>query len=133
MHGGTGISVSATSRQPAAARKFAQFYAGRHGAEISMRAGRTVPVQRGLAHSAAFLGLHPPASPRHFVDTMEAGAAGYWLYAPGSSEVLKIVTRRMDEALSDRTLTPSDVTKRLQDDLERWLERQQRNKRIALP
>jgi multiple sugar transport system substrate-binding protein len=133
MHGGTGISVSADTHQPEAAKKFARFYAGRPGAEISMRAGRTVPVQRGLAHSAAFLGLHPPASSRHFVDTMEAGASGFWLYAPGAPEISRIVTRRMDEALSDLTLPPAIVTKRLQEDLERWLVHQQRNKRMAMP
>ncbi|MDB6127536.1 MAG: putative sugar transporter sugar-binding protein [Verrucomicrobia bacterium] len=133
MHGGTGIAVAAASRAPDAARQFAQFYAGRRGAEIAMRAGRTVPVQRGLAHSAEFLGLHPPASPQYFVDTMEAGAASYWLYAPGAPEVSKIVTSRMDEALSDPSLSASVVTKRMHDDLVRWLARQQRAGLIPSP
>ncbi len=131
MHGGTGIAVSTASRQPEAARAFARFYAGHGGARVAMHAGRTVPVQRALAHSREFLDLHPPASNRYFVDTMEANAAGYWLYAPGALEVLQIVNRRMDEALNDLDLAPAVVTQRLRDDLVRWLERQQRRKKIS--
>jgi len=133
MHGGTGIAVAPASRQPAAARQFARFYAGRSGARVAMHAGRTVPVQRGLAYSREFLDLQPPASGRYFVDTMEANAAGYWLYAPGALEVLQIVNRRLDEALADPGLAPAVVTQRLHDDLTRWLERQQQRKKIPAP
>lgn len=133
MHGGTGIAVAAASRHAEAARRFAEFYAGPEGARVSMHAGRTVPVQRRLAHSAEFLALRPPDSPQHFVDTMEKDAAGYWLYAPGALEVHKIVMRRMDEALADPTLDPAIVTRRLQGDLTLWLTRQQRNGKIAAP
>ena len=130
MHGGTGIAVAAASRHAEAARRFAAFYAGAEGARVAMRAGRTVPVQRGLAHSDEFLGLRPPDSPRHFVDTMEKDAAGYWLYTPGALEVHKIVMRRMDEALADPGLDPAVITGRLQGDLSLWLERQRRHGRI---
>lgn len=133
MHGGTGIAVAAASRHAAAARRFAAYYAGAEGARVAMRAGRTVPVQRGLAHSEEFLGLRPPDSPRHFVDTMEKDAAGYWLYAPGALEVHKIVMRRMDEALADPSLDSAVITGRLREDLELWLGRQQRSGRIPAP
>jgi len=133
MHGGTGIAVAAASRHADAARRFAAFYAGAEGARVSMHAGRTVPVQRGLAHSAEFLNLRPPDSPHHFVDTMEKDAAGYWLYTPGALEVHKIVMRRMDEALADPGLDPAVVTGRLKGDLALWLSRQQRSGRIPAP
>ena len=133
MHGGTGIAVASASLHAEAARSFAEFYAGAEGARVSMHAGRTVPVQRGLAHSAEFLGLRPPDSPQHFVDTMEKDAAGYWLYAPGALEVHKIVMRRMDEALADPTLDPAIITGRLRTDLTLWLSRQQRSGRIPAP
>lgn len=133
MHGGTGIAVSAKSPRQAAASEFARFYAGPGGARVAMKAGRTVPVQRGLAHSREFLDLQPPASSRHFVDTMEAGAAGYWLYAPGALEVFQIVNHRLDEAVSDPALDPAVITRRLEADLTRWLERQQRRHKSSRP
>lgn len=133
MHGGTGVAVASASRHAEAARTFAEFYAGAEGARVSMRAGRTVPVQRGLAHSAEFLDLRPPDSTQHFVDTMEKNAAGYWLYAPGALEVHQIVMRRMDEALADPKLDSAVITKRLAGDLALWLSRQQRSGRIPPP
>jgi multiple sugar transport system substrate-binding protein len=129
-HGGTAIGVSATSRHLQAARLFARFYAGRSGAEIAMRGGRTVPVYRELAESPSFLDLRPPVSPQHFVATMEAGAAVSWLYAPGSQDVWEIVNRRIEEALGDRSLPAAEVTRRMAADLTRWLEHQRRHGKL---
>jgi multiple sugar transport system substrate-binding protein len=124
--GGTALGISPKSKHPEEARLFAKFYAGRAGSELSMKGGRVVPVYRELAEAPAFLDLKPPASPHHFVDTMKAGAATAWLYAPGSHDVWDIVNARIEEALADTMLAPSEVTRRMAADLERWLVRQRR-------
>ncbi len=130
-HVGTAIAVSAHTHHPEAAHAFARFYAGRTGAEIAIRGGRYVPVYREIAESPAFLNLRPPASPRVFVDTMEAGAATAWLYAPGVQDAWNLVFARIEEALADRRLSDHEVVRRMSADLERWLARQQRKGVIA--
>jgi len=124
--GGTALGVSPKTKHPKEARMFARFYAGRTGSELSMKGGRVVPVYRELAEAPAFLDLKPPASPQHFVATMQANAATTWLYAPGSHEVWDIVNARIEEALADRALPPAEVTRRMAADLDRWLTRQRR-------
>ena len=56
---------------------------------------------------------------------MEAGASTYPVYAPGGNEVGLIVQGRMEQALSEPDVPASAVLAGLQDDLERWLKRNQ--------
>ena len=126
LHGGTALAVWAGSRHAAAARRFVRYYVGVRGAEVSMRAGRTVPVFAQMAFGPAFLDLRPPASIRRFAETMLAGASTYPVYAPGAGEVSQIVQGRMEQALSDPALPVDAVLAGLRDDLERWLARSRR-------
>ena len=125
VHGGTALAVWAGARHPEAARRFVRYYAGARGSEISMRAGRTVPVFQQIAFGPDFLGLRPPVSIRRFAETMEKGAATYPVYAPGAGEVTQIVQARMEQAMSEPDLPAAAVLAGLQDDLERWLARYQ--------
>jgi multiple sugar transport system substrate-binding protein len=125
FHYGTFIGVSALSRHQAAARELARFYASRAAAEIAMTGGRTVPVVRSLAFSPEFEALAPAGINRTFAGTMEADRSVQMLYTPGMQEARRIFYSRYEQLASEQAPAVHDVLTLLQQDLTRWLERQQ--------
>jgi multiple sugar transport system substrate-binding protein len=122
-HGGTTLAVWSNSRRQEAARQFVRFYASYRGAEIAMHWQRNVPVFREVAYGEKFLSLRPPENMAYFSKTMEDGAAQFDLYAPGSSEVLRIFQSRIQQALSRPQLPAEVVLSGMEEDLNRWLQK----------
>ncbi len=100
VHGGTAIGTTSRSRNIPAAREFVRAYASRRTAASAMLAGRTVPIYRELAFGGEFTRLRPPASITRFAETMEAGAAQYFLYAPGGVEAQGMFYGRVEQAVT---------------------------------
>lgn len=125
MHGGSGLAISSETRHSREAERFLEFCAGPKGAAISMRGKRTVPVYRNLSHSAEFLTLTPPASLERFRDTMEDGGALIQFYGPGYGDLYRLSIRCLHRIVFRNDPVENSV-KILQKDLERWLERRNR-------
>ncbi len=123
LHGGTVLAVAAASPRKEAARKFVRFYASPDGAAIAMRWQRNVPVYRELAFGEEFLSLRPPENILTFSETMEDGASLFHLYAPGVSEVSRIVEGRIEQALSRPGIPAKTVIDGLEEELNRWLQK----------
>lgn len=128
MHGGTILGVAHDSTRQEAARKFVRFYASPRGAEIAMHSQRNVPVYRELAFGEEFLQLRPPEDIVNFSKTMEDDASLFHLYAPGVSEVNRIVEGRMEQALSQPEIPAQVILDGLEEDLNRWLEKMKKRK-----
>jgi ABC-type glycerol-3-phosphate transport system substrate-binding protein len=126
FHYGTFIGVSAQSPHREAARRLARFYASRPAAEIAMTGGRTVPVARSLAFSPEFEALAPLGVNRTFADTMEADRSVQMLYTPGMQEARRIFYSRYEQLTSEQAPSVDAVLALLEQDLARWLERQER-------
>jgi len=125
-HGGSGLAISARSKNQAAAKQFVQFYASVRGLRSAMRWGRLNPVYRELAFSDEFLNLRPPNSMIRFSEAMEAGASRWLLYAPGSAQAVRILNDTVEFMLSNPQVPLDEVTQRLDIELTRFLERQRR-------
>lgn len=126
VHLGTGVAVSRETRVPEEARRFAAFYASAEAARIGMQGGRMVPVYRKMAESGEFLATRPPESPQRFVETMEAGASRWVLYAPGAEEVRRIFGASVERALARPDVPVEAIVSDLETELRRWLVRQHR-------
>ncbi len=122
-HGGSTIGIWSKTPRVEAARAFARFYTSREGSALNMQFGRTVPVHRDLAYGEEFLGIGRPPGMRRFSETMEDGAANFFLYAPGAREVTRIFNQRMEQAVATPELSSEELLVRLEEDLNRWLDR----------
>lgn len=126
LHGGTGLAVSKDSREAEAAKKFVKFYVSEKGSKIGSSEGRVVPVSRKRAYADEFLSLRPPENIRVFVDTMEADKSRLSVYCVGASQVRDIFGARVEQAISEPKRPLDEILKGLDEDLNRWLERQKR-------
>jgi len=125
QHGGTLLGVWSGSRHKALAKRFVRFYSSPEGLAIVLPGRRYVPVYRRLAYGPEFLALTPPQALTVFSDTMEAGAALNYLYAPGYGEVKRIFDEAMEKAILRPDIPAEAILSALEQKLNRWLQRSQ--------
>jgi multiple sugar transport system substrate-binding protein len=126
QHGGTLLGVWSGSKNKELAKRFVQFYASSEGMKIVLQGKRLVPVFRKMAYGDEFLALTPPQSLRIFSESMEAGAASNYIYAPGYSEVKRIFEGAMERAMIRPDIPAETILASLEKELNRWIEKRSR-------
>jgi multiple sugar transport system substrate-binding protein len=123
-HLSRGVALSKRTKHPEEARDFLRFYASDAGVKYPAELGQIVPVRQRQAMSESFLGHHPPASTRTFVDAMQAGLTAV-AYCAGRQGVEEIINQRFEQALAEPDLPIAQIAAALDADLQAWLRRMQ--------
>jgi multiple sugar transport system substrate-binding protein len=122
--GGFMLGISAHTKYPEAARRFARFYLTARSIRIRCASGSFLPVYREMT---AQPGVMPPDNPRskqYYSQTMEEGMSALPVYGPGLMELRRIIDDRLAQLSSEPNLPIPTILETLQGEIERWLKRE---------
>jgi len=115
---------SAATKHPAEAKRFLRYLVSPRAIRLRVATGAFLPIYRELQGRPEYLSPNWPESVKYFYETMEAGRSQLPVYGPGVEELRRIMDSRLSQVATDSSLPIEQGLRLLEDDIQRWLDRQ---------